>query len=174
MISIFQLFFASIWNHLVTLTRKERITVIVTTHYIEEARQANVVGLMRQGRLLEENSPDQLMAQYNLDTLEDVFLKLCMSDLAIKASALSNFTSTLPSAATVNGGSGGIEYYSPTKEMATNVTTSTPATLNVPQPNQPMSTISASQYHQMATNGDLKNIIKVNRSQSSHPNRVLK
>ena len=70
----------SIWQHLVTLTQTEKITVIITTHYIEEARQAHYVGLMRQGRLLAENSPEDLLAQYNMETLEEVFLKLCMTD----------------------------------------------------------------------------------------------
>lgn len=59
----------SIWNHLVTLTQTEKITVIITTHYIEEARQANVVGLMRHGRLLAENSPEELLAQVTGEVL---------------------------------------------------------------------------------------------------------
>jgi len=78
----------SIWQHLVTLTQTERITVIITTHYIEEARQAHYVGLMRQGRLLAENSPDELLAQYNMETLEEVFLKLCMTDSSQKANQI--------------------------------------------------------------------------------------
>lgn len=68
-----------------TLTQTEKITVIITTHYIEEARQAHYVGLMRQGRLLAENSPEDLLAQYNMETLEEVFLKLCMTDSSSKA-----------------------------------------------------------------------------------------
>lgn len=43
---------------------------------------------MRHGRLLAENGPEDLMSQYNMDTLEDVFLKLCMTDSAYKAAAL--------------------------------------------------------------------------------------
>lgn len=78
----------SIWQHLVTLTQTEKITVIITTHYIEEARQANVVGLMRRGRLLAENSPEDLLVEHNLETLEEVFLKLCMSDSSLRAAAL--------------------------------------------------------------------------------------
>jgi ABC-type sulfate/molybdate transport systems ATPase subunit len=78
----------SIWQHLVTLTQTEKITVIITTHYIEEARQANVVGLMRRGRLLAENSPEDLLMEHNLETLEEVFLKLCMSDSSLRAAAL--------------------------------------------------------------------------------------
>ena len=53
---------------------------MITTHYIEEARQANVVGMMRFGRLLAEGSPADLLDRYNMPNLEDVFLNLCLSD----------------------------------------------------------------------------------------------
>lgn len=32
-----------IWQHLVEIVRTGKVSVIITTHYIEEARQANVV-----------------------------------------------------------------------------------------------------------------------------------
>ena len=53
---------------------------MITTHYIEEARQANVVGMMRFGKLLAEDSPTKLLQRYELPTLEDVFLNLCHKD----------------------------------------------------------------------------------------------
>nr|WMI51951.1 ABCE1 [Dermanyssus gallinae] len=70
----------AIWTYLVTLTREEGMTVIVTTHYIEEARQANIVGLMRSGKMLAQDEPECLLEQYNCASLEDVFLKLCLAD----------------------------------------------------------------------------------------------
>ncbi|XP_031843264.1 ABC-type transporter snustorr isoform X3 [Nomia melanderi] len=66
----------SIWNHLVQITKDGNKTVIITTHYIEEARQAHMIGLMRSGRLLAEESPRALLQMYNCSSLEDVFLKL--------------------------------------------------------------------------------------------------
>ncbi|CAG9134792.1 unnamed protein product [Plutella xylostella] len=86
----------SIWTHLVRITGAADKTVIITTHYIEEARQAHTVstavpactrctrlyplyppiGLMRSGRLLAEQSPQALLQMYNCISLEDVFLKL--------------------------------------------------------------------------------------------------
>ncbi|KAG7190145.1 hypothetical protein KM043_006275 [Ampulex compressa] len=66
----------SIWNHLVQITKDGNKTVIITTHYIEEARQAHTIGLMRSGRLLAEESPRTLLTLYNCPSLEDVFLKL--------------------------------------------------------------------------------------------------
>lgn len=68
---------SSIWKYLVTISRNSNITVIITTHYIEEARSADRVGLMRQGRLLAEDSPQNLLTAFNLLSLEDVFLALC-------------------------------------------------------------------------------------------------
>ncbi|XP_041985170.1 ABC transporter G family member 23 isoform X2 [Aricia agestis] len=66
----------SIWNHLVRITSSGDKTVIITTHYIEEARQAHCIGLMRTGRLLAEESPQALLTMYSCVSLEDVFLKL--------------------------------------------------------------------------------------------------
>ncbi|XP_032783939.2 LOW QUALITY PROTEIN: ABC transporter G family member 20 [Daphnia magna] len=70
----------SIWDHLIRQSVDHGRTVIVTTHYIEEARQANTIGMMRSGRLLAEESPDNLLRNYRLPSLEEVFLKLCMKD----------------------------------------------------------------------------------------------
>ncbi|KAL1449980.1 hypothetical protein WDU94_002444 [Cyamophila willieti] len=66
----------SIWNHLVQITKDGNKTVIITTHYIEEARQAHTIGLMRSGRLLAEESPQVLLQTYGCQSLEEVFLKL--------------------------------------------------------------------------------------------------
>ncbi|KAJ6637729.1 ABC transporter G family member 20, partial [Pseudolycoriella hygida] len=66
----------SIWSHLVDITKSGQKTVIITTHYIEEARQAHTIGLMRSGRLLAEESPQTLLTMYGCHNLEDVFLKL--------------------------------------------------------------------------------------------------
>ncbi|XP_075228685.1 ABC-type transporter snustorr isoform X2 [Lycorma delicatula] len=66
----------SIWNHLVQITKDVNKTVIITTHYIEEARQAHTIGLMRSGRLLAEESPQVLLSNYGCQSLEEVFLKL--------------------------------------------------------------------------------------------------
>lgn len=78
----------SIWNHLVRLSTDHGRTVIITTHYIEEARQADTIGLMRSGHLLAEESPQNLLATHGLRTLEEVFLKLSRTERAKKHGAL--------------------------------------------------------------------------------------
>ncbi|CAF1626056.1 unnamed protein product [Adineta ricciae] len=69
-----------IWSHLIHISKTSRTTIIITTHYIEEARKANRVGLMRSGRMLAEDEPTRLLAKYNQTSLENVFLNLCRED----------------------------------------------------------------------------------------------
>ncbi|XP_075214504.1 ABC transporter oskyddad isoform X2 [Lycorma delicatula] len=68
----------NIWDHLVNITSDSHTTVIITTHYIDETRQAGLIGLMRGGRFLAEESPTSLLNKHNCDNLEDVFLKLSL------------------------------------------------------------------------------------------------
>ncbi|RZF47268.1 hypothetical protein LSTR_LSTR004977 [Laodelphax striatellus] len=68
----------NIWDHLVSLTTENGTTIIITTHYIDETRQAGLIGLMRGGRFLAEESPAFLLQKHNCDNLEDVFLKLSL------------------------------------------------------------------------------------------------
>ncbi|CAG2112201.1 unnamed protein product, partial [Medioppia subpectinata] len=67
----------SIWNHMEMLCRELGLTIIITTQYIEEARSADVVSFMRNGKLLMERNPIQLLTAMRLPSLESVFLKLC-------------------------------------------------------------------------------------------------
>ena len=54
------------------------VSIIITTHYIEEARDAHQVGIMRNGRLLAQEPPGLLMERHQTQTLEKVFLRLCI------------------------------------------------------------------------------------------------
>ncbi|XP_014222492.1 ABC transporter G family member 20-like isoform X2 [Trichogramma pretiosum] len=65
-----------IWQFLVKLTKEENTAVVITTHYIEETRLANKIGLMRNGQLLAETSPDELLSTFHCSTLEEAFLQL--------------------------------------------------------------------------------------------------
>lgn len=89
----------SIWDHLVHITKGGNKTIIITTHYIEETRQAGIIGLMRSGKFLAEESPTKLMEMHRLDTLEDVFLKLSKRQnlgLRRRSSILSSVTGVPP------------------------------------------------------------------------------
>lgn len=51
-------------------------TVLITTHYVDEASRCDRVGLMWKGKLIGEDSPQTLKSQTGKESLEDVFLTL--------------------------------------------------------------------------------------------------
>ena len=54
-------------------------TIIMTTHYMDEASRCDVVGMMRLGELIAEGAPNQLMGSASAGNLEDAFLKFARS-----------------------------------------------------------------------------------------------
>ncbi|XP_037502011.2 ABC transporter G family member 20 [Rhipicephalus sanguineus] len=70
----------SIWSHLKTLSERDNMTIMITTHYIDEARLAGTVAFLREGTILAEESPEKLMEQHNTRNLEEIFLRLAKQD----------------------------------------------------------------------------------------------
>lgn len=87
----------SIWNKLREMASQGK-TIIITTHYIEEAKGSHVVGIMRRGRLLAEKDPLRLLDELNCEYLEDAFLQLCKEDelKSEEANITSDLTYMLP------------------------------------------------------------------------------
>lgn len=67
-----------IWNYLEGLCKTEGTTVIITTHYIEEAKESHNVAFIESGTILAQSTPAQMQERYQCSTLEEVFLKLCI------------------------------------------------------------------------------------------------
>jgi ABC-2 type transport system ATP-binding protein len=68
-----------LWKVLVEL--KGKITVILTTHYLEEAEAlADRIGIMHQGKLQALGSMGELMESTGMNRLEDIFLALTEED----------------------------------------------------------------------------------------------
>lgn len=83
----------SIWKYLRRLANEEHKTIIITTHYIEEAAQADQVALMRAGEILVQDSPKRIMQTNGCKTLEEAFLKIC-NNATRKTDDNSNHNST--------------------------------------------------------------------------------
>jgi ABC-2 type transport system ATP-binding protein len=64
---------ASFWRYFEGL-RDSGITMLVTTHYMDEARHCDRIGFMREGRLIAEGTPQELLELTHTDSLEDAFL----------------------------------------------------------------------------------------------------
>ncbi|MCA9989234.1 MAG: hypothetical protein KDE59_33240, partial [Anaerolineales bacterium] len=64
------------WEYIGSLKEQGK-TVILTTHYIEEAQAlSDRVGIIDYGELIALGTPAALMAQYEAEDLETVFLRL--------------------------------------------------------------------------------------------------
>lgn len=63
----------SIWNYIRNLKEQQGITLLLTTHYMEEAEQlADQVGIIDHGRLVVEGPPRELIDQMGADTIRIV------------------------------------------------------------------------------------------------------
>lgn len=71
---------ASFWDYFNALKEKG-ITVLLTTHYMDEAGRCDKVGLLRQGSLIAEGPPEEITRIANTTSLEDAFLILAKRDV---------------------------------------------------------------------------------------------
>jgi ABC-type multidrug transport system ATPase subunit len=67
---------SKIWDYLVELTQTKNVTILLSTHYIEEAKQSHQIGLMRNGVQIAEDSPQNIMKICETTSMEEAFLKL--------------------------------------------------------------------------------------------------
>ncbi|MEK4801165.1 ABC transporter ATP-binding protein [Oceanobacillus sp. FSL K6-0118] len=63
----------SIWETFYQLKEKGR-TIIVTTHVMDEAEKCDRLGMLRDGRLIAVNTPEQLKMNTNSSSIEEAFL----------------------------------------------------------------------------------------------------
>ena len=62
---------ADMWREIERLAREERITILLTTHYLEEAdRLASQLAIVDRGRVVAHGSPDALKSELHGDTVQ--------------------------------------------------------------------------------------------------------
>jgi ABC-type multidrug transport system ATPase subunit len=64
------------WRYLKQLVKDEGTTILIVSHYPEEARNADTVGIMRSGKMLVEDAPEVLLKKYGSNLLDDVVMRL--------------------------------------------------------------------------------------------------
>ena len=72
----------SFWNYFNKLKLMD-ITILITTHYMDEARRCDRVGFMKNGDLIAEGQPEDILNKSHTDSLEDAFLKFSAGEVAL-------------------------------------------------------------------------------------------
>jgi ABC-2 type transport system ATP-binding protein len=71
-----------LWTHVKKVNEAEKVTVFLTTHYMDEAdRVAHRVGVIDHGKLVAQGTPREIKDQTATESLEEAFLKLTGSTI---------------------------------------------------------------------------------------------
>src|SRR5262245_52211347 len=62
------------WEHLIELSRRDKVTIFVSTHFMNEAERCDRISLMNSGRVLAIDTPAGMVASRQAATLEDAFI----------------------------------------------------------------------------------------------------
>ncbi|HEV2323269.1 MAG TPA: ATP-binding cassette domain-containing protein [Terracidiphilus sp.] len=66
-----------LWSHVKRVNEAEKVTVFLTTHYMDEAdRVAHRIGIIDHGRLVAQGTPAEIKASTGTESLEEAFLAL--------------------------------------------------------------------------------------------------
>ncbi len=62
------------WRILIELARRDRVTIFISTHFMNEAERCDRISLMHAGRVLVSDTPGAIVAQSGAASLEDAFI----------------------------------------------------------------------------------------------------
>ena len=70
------------WQYLLQLSRQERVTIFVSTHFMNEAERCDRISLMHRGRVLAVGTPAELVQRQQAASLEESFIRFLEQDEA--------------------------------------------------------------------------------------------
>ncbi len=70
------------WEYFKKIAQSQNTTICVTTHYLNEAEWADRVGVMRDGKIIAIETPQNLMEQTNQRNMENMFFELLKGEIS--------------------------------------------------------------------------------------------
>ena len=92
------------WQIMIDLARRDRVTIFISTHFMNEAERCDRISLMHAGRVLVSDAPAALIAKRRVDTLEDAFIGYLEESVAAGTPESSAAAGELATSARVDGG----------------------------------------------------------------------
>lgn len=62
------------WQYLIKLSRQDKITIFITTHFMNEAARCDRISFMHRGKVLDVGTPEELRLKQKADSLEQAFI----------------------------------------------------------------------------------------------------
>jgi len=76
---------AHIWDYVLKMRSEAGLSIFMTTHYMQEAEVCDRIAIIDHGKIIDLDTPANLKAKYNEQTLEAVFLKLTGREIRSQA-----------------------------------------------------------------------------------------
>ena len=77
----------SFWALLIELSRRDRVTIFISTHFMNEAMRCDRISLMHDGRVLVADKPEELVAMKGARDLETAFIEYIEEDIGAQPTA---------------------------------------------------------------------------------------
>ncbi|MDI9856614.1 ribosome-associated ATPase/putative transporter RbbA [Comamonas sp. 17RB] len=88
------------WRLLVELSRRDRVTIFISTHFMNEAARCDRMSMMHAGKVLDSDTPAALTAKRGAATLEEAFIGYLVEASGEAAPQLDAAKDAAPSTAT--------------------------------------------------------------------------
>jgi ribosome-dependent ATPase len=62
------------WDDLIELSRRDKVTIFISTHFMTEGMRCDRISLMHAGKVLDSDAPAALIAKRHKNTLEEAFI----------------------------------------------------------------------------------------------------
>lgn len=62
------------WRLIIELSRKDKVTIFITTHFMNEAERCDRISLMHNGKVLDSDKPEELVRKKGSESLEQAFI----------------------------------------------------------------------------------------------------
>src|SRR5262249_44123196 len=76
----------SFWELLIDLSRQQRVTIFISTHFMNEGARCDRISLMHAGKVLAQDAPAALLQAHGVQTLEEAFIAYLAEAMAAEQS----------------------------------------------------------------------------------------